>query len=82
VQFRESIPWLRRNQYRDIGALGCVYHVLKKFSERTGCAGSARLLSVDIVHGGVPASCQRMALRLCKRKSLHPHAKGEAVVYP
>lgn len=55
VQFKESIPWLRHNQYRDIGALGCVYHVLKKFSQRARGAGSARLLSVDVVHGGVPA---------------------------
>ena len=46
------------------GAFGS-QHILKELSKRTRSPGTARLLSVDVVHGGV-----------------HPHAKGEAVVYP
>lgn len=63
VQFKESMPWLRRVSL-GVGALGSG-HLLEELAERAGGTGTARLLAVDIVHGGV-----------------HPHAEGEAVVYP
>jgi hypothetical protein len=32
------------------------FHVLEELSERARCSGAARLLSVDVVHGRVPAA--------------------------
>lgn len=55
----------RRLEETGQSAVQRINPMVKKFSQRARGAGSARLLSVDVVHGGV-----------------HPHAKGEAVVYP
>jgi len=57
-------------------------HVLEQLSQWTRCSGAARLLSVDVVHGGVPAESVSAMSRMRSAELLHPHAEREAVVYP
>jgi hypothetical protein len=45
-------------------------HVLEELSQRTRCPGAARLLSVDVVHGRVPARAISTMSRVCHWSSL------------
>lgn len=60
VQLRESMPWLQPVSAGS-GALG-LGHILEELAEGAGGAGAARLLAVDIVHGGVHPHAERKAV--------------------
>ena len=97
MQFKESIPWLKFcNQYRDIGAYGLIiFFCFVTYSNssprgldvpvRRACFPSTlsmvEYLDTDLLLAkAVPRPCFfpiRWVLVI-----LHPHAKGEAVVYP
>lgn len=67
------------------GAYGQRLDVLEQFSKRARCTGTTRLLSVDIIHGGVPVYCVSAIHEeylLLQSGSLHPHSERETVVYP
>ena len=83
VQFKESMPWLCVTVSDVVWRVWLHFHILKQFTQRARRAGATRLLSVDVVHGGVPARALAQCLSARKRSvCLHPHAKGEAVVDP
>jgi len=59
-------------QSRVVAHWAC-HHVLEELSERARCSGATCLLSVDIVHGRIPAGSLLVPCHRCTTDSSHIH---------
>ena len=85
-QLRESMPWLVSYVLVSFQKyiMGIRSNVLEKLSKRARSSRSSCLLTVNVIHGGIPTAHVRKSAGFDHKHRFisHPEANGKAVIHP